>query len=73
MNVRRVLLNNFSRRWSECPREIIKIKKRMEAELERAGAPYSKYINWPSCDSQDWMWRYWGHNYNQLLNIKVVQ
>ena len=45
----------------------------MEAELERAGAPYSKYINWPSCDSQDWMWRYWGHNYNQLLNIKVVQ
>ena len=61
----------FRNRWSECPREIIRIKKRMESYLDRKGKSYSKYINWPSCDSTDWMWRYWGQNYNRLLDIKV--
>ena len=61
----------FKNRWSECPREIIRIKKKMENYLERRDLPYSKYINWPSCDSEDWMWRYWGANYNTLLHIKV--
>ena len=62
----------FRNRWSECPREIIRIKKRMESYLDRKGKSYSKYINWPSCDSTDWMWRYWGQNYNRLLDIKVT-
>ena len=43
----------------------------MENYLETRELPYSKYINWPSCDSEDWMWRYWGTNYNTLLHIKV--
>ena len=43
----------------------------MENYLETRELPYSKYINWPSCDSEDWMWRYWGNNYNTLLHIKV--
>ena len=47
------------------------IKKKMENYLETRELPYSKYINWPSCDSEDWMWRYWGNNYNTLLHIKV--
>ena len=61
----------FKDRWSECPREIIRVKKKMENYLERRDLPYSKYINWPSCDSEDWMWRYWGNNYDTLLDIKV--
>ena len=44
----------------------------MESYLDRKEKPYSKYINWPSCDSTDWMWRYWGQNYNRLLNIKAI-
>ena len=48
-----------------------RIKKKMENYLENRELPYSKYINWPSCDSEDWMWRYWGNNYNTLLHIKV--
>ena len=43
----------------------------MENYLETKDLPYSKYINWPSCDSEDWMWRYRGANYNTLLHIKV--
>ena len=50
---------------------VCRIKKKMENYLERRDLPYSKYINWPSCDSEDWMWRYWGNNYNTLLHIKV--
>ena len=50
---------------------IIRIKKSMESYLDKVNKPYSKYINWPSCDSTDWMWRYWGQNYNRLLDIKV--
>ena len=60
----------FRDRWSQCPREIIRIKKRMESYLNRSKLPYSKYINWPSCDSSDWMWRYWGQNYHRLLTAK---
>ena len=41
-------------------REIIKIKKKMEHKLEKYKMSYSKYSNWPSCDSSDWMTRYWG-------------
>ena len=48
-----------------------RIKKSMESYLDKVDKPYSKYINWPSCDSTDWMWRYWGQNYNRLLDIKV--
>ena len=48
-----------------------RIKKKMENYLETKDLPYSKYINWPGCDSEDWMWRYWGANYNTLLHIKV--
>ena len=44
----------------------------MESYLDRKDKPYSKYINWPSCDSTDWMWRYWGQNYNRLLHIKAI-
>ena len=43
----------------------------MESYLDKVNKPYSKYINWPSCDSTDWMWRYWGQKYNRLLDIKV--
>ena len=43
----------------------------MESYLDKVSKPYSKYINWPSCDSTDWMWRYWGQKYNRLLDIKV--
>ena len=50
---------------------VCRIKKSMENYLETRELPYSKYINWPSCDSEDWMWRYWGNNYNTLLHIKV--
>merc|ERR1719507_2665307 len=57
----------FKNRWSQCPREIIKIKKKMEHKLEKYDMSYSKYSNWPSCDSSDWMTRYWGENYPRLL------
>ena len=48
-----------------------RIKKSMEHKLEKYNLSYSKYNNWPSCDSTDWMFRYWGENYNRLLAIKV--
>ena len=44
----------------------------MEHKLEKYNMSYSKYSNWPSCDSSDWMTRYWGENYNRLLAIKVT-
>ena len=44
----------------------------MEHKLEKYNLSYSKYNNWPSCDSTDWMFRYWGENYNRLLAIKVL-
>ena len=44
----------------------------MEHKLEKYNMSYSKYTNWPSCDSTDWMTRYWGENYNRLLAIKVT-
>jgi len=62
----------FKNRWSQCPREIIKIKKKMEHKLEKYNMSYSKYSNWPSCDSSDWMTRYWGENYPRLLAIKAT-
>ena len=49
-----------------------RIKKRMEHKLEKYKQPYSKYYNYPSCDSKDWMLRYWGENYSRLLTIKVI-
>merc|ERR1719186_1624327 len=61
----------FKNRWSQCPREVIKIKKSMEHKLEKYNLSYSKYYNYPSCDSEDWMFRYWGENYNRLLAIKA--
>ena len=48
-----------------------RIKKSMEHKLEKYKLSYSKYYNYPSCDSEDWMFRYWGENYNKLLTIKV--
>ena len=48
-----------------------RIKKSMEHKLEKYNMSYSKYTNWPSCDSTDWMTRYWGENYNRLLAIKA--
>jgi len=48
-----------------------RIKKRMEHKLEKYKQPYSKYYNYPSCDSKDWMLRYWGENYSRLLTIKA--
>jgi len=60
----------FKNKWSECPKEIIRIKKSMENRLKKYKLSYSKYYNYPSCDSDDWMFRYWGENYNQLLEIK---
>ena len=72
----------FKNRWSQCPRycigntcyilslpiirEIIKIKKKMEHKLEKYNMSYSKYSNWPSCDSSDWMTRYWGEIYSMV-------
>ena len=44
----------------------------MEHRLEKYNLSYSKYYNYPSCDSEDWMFRYWGENYNRLLAIKVL-
>jgi hypothetical protein len=44
----------------------------MERKLEKYNLSYSKYSNWPSCDSTVWMFRYWGENYNRLLAIKVL-
>ena len=44
----------------------------MEHKLEKYKQPYSKYYNYPSCDSKDWMFRYWGDNYSRLLTIKVT-
>ena len=38
----------------------------MEHKLEKYKLSYSKYYNYPSCDSEDW-----GENYNKLLTIKV--
>jgi len=61
----------FKDKKSECPLEIIKIKKSMEHKLEKYKQPYSKYYNYPSCDSKDWMFRYWGDNYSRLLTIKA--
>ena len=49
-----------------------RIKKSMEHKLEKYKQPYSKYYNYPSCDSKDWMLRYWGENYSRLLTIKVI-
>lgn len=60
----------FKNRWSECPLEVIKVKKSMEHVLDKYDLKYSKYYNYPSCDSTDWMFRYWGKNYNRLLAIK---
>ena len=57
--------------FSDITKPLYRIKKSMESYLDRKDKPYSKYINWPSCDSSDWMWRYWGQNYNRLLDIKV--
>ena len=48
-----------------------RIKKSMEHKLEKYKLSYSKYYNYPSRDSEDWMFRYWGKNYNMLLTIKV--
>ena len=50
---------------------VFRIKKSMEQKMERYNLSYSKYSNWPSCDSTDWMFRYWGENYSRLLAIKV--
>ena len=44
----------------------------MEWTLEQRNLDYSKYYNYPSCDSDDWMFRYWGPNYPKLLTIKVI-
>ena len=44
----------------------------MEHKLDKYKLSYSKYYNYPSCDSEDWMFRYWGENYNRLLAIKVL-
>ena len=41
----------------------------MEHKLEKYKLSYSKYYNYTSCDSEDWMFRYWGKN--KLLTIKV--
>jgi len=60
----------FKNRWSECPKQVIRVKKEMEETLNKYKLSYSKYYNYPSCDSADWMFRYWGSNYNQLLQIK---
>ncbi|XP_023338544.1 uncharacterized protein LOC111709168 [Eurytemora carolleeae] len=60
----------FRNRNSECPREVIRVKKTMEKRLDHYNLSYSKYYNFPSCDSEDWMWKYWGQNYYQLLAIK---
>ena len=49
-------------KYSQIPR----IKNSMEHRLS-----YNKYYKYPSCDSEDWMFRYWGKNYNKLLTIKV--
>ena len=69
--------------WILASREIIKIKKKMEHKLEKYNMSYSKYSNWPSCDSSDWMTRYWGkvqiktftgilnnHGYNGILDYR---
>ena len=78
----------FKNRWSQCPRysicntsststhwntrEIIKIKKKMEHKLEKYAMSYSKYSNWPSCDSSDWMTRYWGEIASHLFQGSIV-
>ena len=78
----------FKNRWSQCPRfsisiacdllshafrEIIKIKKKMEHKLEKYKMSYSKYSNWPSCDSSDWMTRYWGEIAACLVQLILFQ
>jgi len=55
---------------SPCAYETLKLKKDIERRLERSKARYSKYLNWPSCDSEDWMFRYW-EDYPRLLRIKM--
>ena len=54
-------------------REIIKIKKKMEHKLEKYKMSYSKYSNWPSCDSSDWMTRYWGEIATCLVQLILFQ
>ena len=65
------VISSLSQLYPSIHPVVSRIKKSMENYLETRKLPYSKYINWPSCDSEDWMWRYWGNNYNTLLHIKV--
>ena len=41
----------------------------MEHKLEKYAMSYSKYSNWPSCDSSDWMTRYWGELATHLFHM----
>lgn len=61
----------FSDRRARCPREVLKVKTSLERRLHKYNMSYSKYSNFPSCDSRDWMTKYWGDNYPRLLAIKA--
>jgi len=54
---------------SQCILLTLRLKKSLESTLDAGNVRYSKYLNWPSCDSTDWALRYW-EDYPRLLKIK---